>query len=208
MTVAEGVSAHGLVVRARHRRNPYDYALDDTAFAELLLAAGLRRAESVWRNHSTTGTPPRGVYPRASMAFVILDPTARKWETDADVVLAAITVGDDALRFLPNAAAKAAGHRHTGRDHGDAVLVDPHLLGSGSFRYGHSTQVRGLITAASSQSTDQDLYEAGLLATDLIEAITAAHRTWEDTLGAVNWLSPDGEPAHHRYHDMVAFFSE
>ncbi|RLK61430.1 hypothetical protein [Actinokineospora cianjurensis] len=205
MSLAEGVSADGLAVRARHRRNPYDYMLDGAAFAEVLLAVGLRRAESVWRNHNAADAAPHGRYPRASMAFVVLDPTARAWEPDEDVVLAAITVGDDGTRFLPNAAAKASGHRRTGRDHGDAVLVDPHLLGTGSFRYGHSTRVRGLIVAASSQSTDQDLYEAAGLAGDLIESITSLHRAWEARVGAVNWVSPDGQP-DPRHQAMVSFF--
>ncbi|MBM7776481.1 hypothetical protein JOD54_006685 [Actinokineospora baliensis] len=187
-------------VRARHRRNPYAYMLDDAGLTDLLVTAGRRRAESVWRNHNTDG--PRGRYPRSSMAFVVLDPTAPC--TDPNPVLAALTIGDEALPFLPNAAAKAIGHRHTGHNHGEAALIDPHLLGTGHFRYGHSANIRGLIVGASSQTPDQDLHEAATLGTDLVNALITAHRTWETTVGPGRWVG-DPDP---RYQTMVGFFTE
>ncbi|GAA3011837.1 hypothetical protein [Actinokineospora diospyrosa] len=202
MTTQDAVSPQGLAVRARHRRNPYTYMLDDTRFAEVLLAAGLRRAESIALGHGTDG--PRGRYPRPCMAFVILDPTAHAWEPDHEAVLAALTIGDGALPFLPNAAAKASGHRRTHRNHGEAALVDHHLLGTGNFRYGHSANVRGLIIGASSQTADQDLYEAAALATDLVEALLTHHRTWEHQVGAGRWIG-DPDP---RFQAMVDFFTD
>ncbi|GLW91630.1 hypothetical protein Aglo03_24460 [Actinokineospora globicatena] len=198
VTIREGASPQGLVVRVRHRRNPYDYMLDDATLADVLLTAGLRRAESVWDGHQA------GRYPRSSMAFVVLDPTAPRWERDDEAVLAALTIGDEALPFLPNAAAKAAGHRHTGHNHGQAALVDQHLLGSGHFRYGHSANVRGLIIGASAQTSDQDLYQAAALATDLVNALLEHHRTWENQVGSGRWI---GEP-NPRYQAMVDFFTD
>jgi len=140
------------------------------------------------------------------MGFVIMDPTAPAWLTDADAVLGVITVADEGSSFLANAAAKAAGHRRLGRNYGEAVLVDPHLCGEGNFRYGHSAEVRGLIVGASSQSTDQDLYEAGMLAGDLIAAIADVHRTWlEEADPVVDWFAAADAPAG-AYREMIDWF--
>ncbi|MBO1415622.1 hypothetical protein [Streptomyces sp. FH025] len=205
MTTRESVSEHGLTVRAQHRHNPYDHLFDDAAFAGLLLDLGLRRAASIWRNHTApVGAAPRDPYPRASMGFVLLDPTAGPWVPEAQSVMAVITVGEDAHRFLPRAAAKAAGHRRLGRNYGEAVLTDPHLCGSGGFRYGHSAGIRGQIVGASSQSTDQDLFEAGRLATELVDALASAQLAWEERTGPGDWYSPDDAP-HPVYREMVAF---
>ncbi|PPK64238.1 hypothetical protein V5P93_006147 [Actinokineospora auranticolor] len=204
MSVREAVSARGLAVRARHRRNPYRYLLDDARLADLLLDLGLRRAESIWRNHNDPDAA-RGPYPRDSMGFVLLDPTAQPWETHEEAVLAAITVGAEGHAYLANAAAKAAGHRRLGRNYGEAVLVDPHLCGTDAFRYGHSADVRGVIAGASSQSPDQDLVEAGLLAADFVDAITEHHRAWEATTGKGRWLNATDTPGPEAA-AMVAFF--
>ncbi|MFD0273091.1 hypothetical protein ACFVHB_04145 [Kitasatospora sp. NPDC127111] len=205
MTVRESVSAHGLPVRVQHRLNPYAYMLDDEGFAELLTELALRRAESIWRNHTAApADAPRGPYPRASMGFVLLDPTAPRWVPDERAVLAVVTVGEEGHRFLVNAAAKAAGHRRLGRNHGEAVLVDPHLCGSGAFRYGHSAEVRGQIVGASSQSPDQDLHEAGRLAADLVNAVAEHHLAWEERVGPGDWYAATDEP-HPTWPAMIAF---
>lgn len=72
--------------------------------------------------------------------------------------------------------------------------MDPHRCGSGNFRYGHSAEVRGLIAGSSSQSTDQDLFEARMLACDLIDALDARHRAWELETGPGEWFAPGDEP--------------
>ena len=205
--VLEMVSPDGLTVRAAHRRNPYSYAMSGEKLDALLVDVGLRRAASVWRNHTVDADrAPRGVYPRACMGFVIMDPTVPAWLTDTDAVLGVITVGDEGSSFLANAAAKAAGHRRLGRNYGEAVLVDPHLCGDGNFRYGHSAEVRGLIVGASSQSTDQDLYEAAALAGDLVAAIADAHRSWLEQAGpVVDWFAAADAPAE-AYREMIDWF--
>ncbi|WP_037801841.1 hypothetical protein [Streptomyces sp. NRRL F-5135] len=193
-------------VRAAVHRNPYAYMLSDAELTELLCALGRRRAESVLRNHTAApGKAPRGPYPRPAMGFVILDPTADAGAAPADAVLGALTVGERARRFLPNAAAKAAAHRRLGGNNGLSVHTDPHLLGTGAFRYGHSAEVRGLIVAASSQSPDQDLYEASRLAAELVEEIGARHRAYEWRQGETDWLSATGR-SPDTYHEMVAWF--
>ncbi|MER5353584.1 hypothetical protein ABT093_25010 [Kitasatospora sp. NPDC002551] len=208
MTTRESVSEHGLTVRAQHRYNPYHHLFDDAGFAGLLLDLGLRRAAGIWRNHTAAaGAAPRDPYPRASMGFVLLDPTAGPWVPDARSVMAVITVGEDAHRFLPKAAAKAAGHRRLGRNYGEAVLTDPHLCGAGGFRYGHSAEIRGQIVGASSQSTDQDLFEAGRLASELVDALGRAQLAWEERTGAGDWFSADDVP-DPAYREMVAFALE
>lgn len=202
----ETKSPDGLLVRVSHHHNPYSYLLDDNELDDVLLELGSRRAESIWRNHTASETSaPRGVYGRACMAFVMMDPTASPWVPDDQAVLAAVVIGDDGARFLPNAGAKAAGHRRLGRNYGEAVHVDPHLCGSGHFRYGHSAEVRGLIVGSSSQTTDQDLFEAGLLAADFVDAVAERHRVWEQRTGPGEWLSADGSPAPERL-DLVAWF--
>jgi hypothetical protein len=193
---AESVSPNGLTVRARHHHNPYTYLLSGSDLDSLLLDLGLRRAESIWRHHhASPAAAPRDPYPRLAMSFVLLDPTADVWVRHDESVLGAITIGDEGHRFLPNAAAKAAGHRRLGRNYGEAVHTDPHLCGAGAFRYGHSAEVRGLIVGASAQSPDQDLYEASLLAQDFIAALADRHATWESATGPTDWLSPDDTPA-------------
>ncbi|MFJ9409589.1 hypothetical protein [Streptomyces sp. NPDC101393] len=206
MNARETVSEHGLTVRAQHRRNPYDYLLDPEELDELLLGLGLRRAASIWRNHTADpSTAPRGTYGRAAMGFVLMDPTAGPWTPNEQAVLGAVTIGDDGHRFLPNAAAKAAGHRRLGRNYGEAVHVDPHLCGTAGFRYGHSAEVRGQIVGASSQTPDQDLFEAGQLAQDMVGAIAERHLAWEERTGEGDWLAADAAP-HQEYRDMVSFF--
>lgn len=207
MTIRETTSEHGLTVRVQHRRNPYDYLLDDAQLDELLLDLGLRRAASIWRNHiAAPAAAPRDSYPRASMGFVLMDPTVDCRQSDQESVLGVIAIGGAGHTFLTNAAAKAAGHRRLGHNYGEAVLVDPHLCGSGGFRYGHSAEVRGLIVGASSQTTDQDLYEAGRLAAEFVESITARHGAWEERTGPGDWLASDGRGGSD-YHEMVSFFT-
>ena len=202
----EALSPDGLSVRVAHRRNPYEYLMGAEQFDELLLELGLRRASSIWRNHTADARrAPRGVYERACMGFVLLDPTVGPWVPDVDAVLGVITVGEGAAAFLPNAAAKAAGHRRLGRNYGEAVLADPHLCGGGNFRYGHSAQVRGQIVGASSQYTDQDLYEAAALAADLVGAIAERHLAWEERVGPGEWLAHDDDPAPV-YREMIGWF--
>lgn len=199
---------NSLQVQAAVRRNPYEYMLDDAELTALLQTLGNRRAESILRNSTTApGEAPRGPYPRPAMGFVILDPTVDACVGQADAVLGALTIGSEARQFLPRAAAKASAHRRLGLNNGTAVHTDPHLLGNGAFRYGHSAEVRGLIVAASSQTPDQDLFEASRLATDLIEELTARHLAYEWEQGETDWLSPDGR-APVQYTEMVAWFPE
>ena len=204
--VSEAVSPDGLRVRVAHHHNPYRYLLQDAEFDALLLELGLPRAASIGHHHTVAPElAPRGAYGRACMAFVMMDPTADPWVPNDQAVLAALVVGEEGSAFLPNAAAKAGGHRRLGRNFGEAVLVDPHRCGDGHFRYGHSAEVRGVIVGSSSQTTDQDLFEAAGLATDFIDAIAERHRTWERRVGNGEWLSDEDEPAaQHR--SMVSWF--
>jgi hypothetical protein len=180
--------------------------LDDAELTSLLQSLGERRAESILRNSTTApGHAPRGPYPRPAMGFVILDPTADARVSQADAVLGAITIGSDARRFLPKAAAKASAHRRLGHNNGVAVHTDPHLLGTGAFRYGHSAEVRGLVVAASSQTPDQDLFEASRLATDLVEELAARHLAFEWEQGETDWLTSDGKTPVE-YTDMMAWY--
>ncbi|WP_231607978.1 hypothetical protein [Streptacidiphilus albus] len=182
--------------------------LNDAELTDILSKLGTRRAESILRNHTAApGKAPRGPYPRPAMGFVILDPTADVRVGHADAVLGAVTVGDHAGQFLPKAAAKAAAHRRLGHNNGTSLHTDPHLLGTGAFRYGHSAEVRGLIVAASSQTTDQDLYEASRLAAELVEEIAARHRDYEWSRGETDWLSPDDQPME-LHNQMVSWFPD
>jgi hypothetical protein len=173
---ARAVSPEGLKVQVAHRRNPYRYMLTDEQLEDILLSLALRRAGSIWENHTAADLAPRGQYPQPFMGFV-----------------------------LPNAAAKAGTHRRFGHNNGEAVLVDQHRLGTGGFRYGHSANVRGQIAAASAQNTDQDLFEAAQLAGDFVDVITERHLGWEKQHGPGEWLSADSEPADE-YREMVAWY--
>jgi hypothetical protein len=204
--VKRATSPEGLTVRVGLHHNPYGYLLSDDALDDLLLDLALRRAAGIWRNHTLADErAPRGRYGRACMAFVLMDPTAAAWVPDAQAVLAAVLVGDGADRFLPNAAAKAAGHRRLGRNYGEAVHVDPHLCGSGHFRHGHSAEVRGLIAGSSSQTTDQDLFEARMLAADFVQAIDERHRAWEQRTGPGEWATGNDAP-DPRHLSLVEWF--
>ncbi|MFF4413319.1 hypothetical protein ACFYY8_12375 [Streptosporangium sp. NPDC001559] len=180
--------------------------LGDDHLDELLLDLGLRRAASVWRNHVVApSAAPRGKYGQTSMGFVLMDPTVGPWVPNELAVLGAVAIGEDGHRFLPNAAAKAAGHRRLGRNYGEAVLVNPHLCGNASFRYGHSAEVRGQIVGASSQTPDQDLFEAAELAKEFVNAVIERHGAWEERVGPGVWHAEDDAP-HREYRDMVRFF--
>ncbi|MET9319095.1 hypothetical protein ABZX75_02700 [Streptomyces sp. NPDC003038] len=206
MTGVGTVSPEGLAVQVAHRHNPYAYMLTGEQLDVLLLDVGLRRAASIWLNHTTDEQhAPRGAYPRPLMGFVLMDATADPWIPHEEAVLGVIAIGDRGHACLPNAAAKAAAHRRLGRNNGEAVHVDPHLLGTGGFRYGHSAEVRGQIVGASSQSTDQDLYEAARLAADFVDAVNGRHHTWERQRGPGDWASPDDEPAL-AYRTMTDWF--
>jgi hypothetical protein len=202
----EATSRDGLAVRVVSPRNPYAYLFSHTDLVEFLLDLAQRRAESIWAGHHTAAKDaPRGTYERACMASVVLDPTAPPRAPNAQAVLAAITIGTGGARFLPNAAAKAAGHRRLGHNYGEAVHVDPHLCGDAAFRYGHSARVRGVIVGSSAQSTDQDLYEAAAFAHDFVAGFRAHHLRWERSAGAGEWMTvpdhPGPEPA-----EMVGFY--
>ncbi|MDJ0465863.1 hypothetical protein [Streptomyces sp. H27-C3] len=182
--------------------------LNDTELTVLLRDLGRRRAQNILRNFTAApGEAPRGPYPRPAMGFVILDPTVDARVGHADAVLGAITIGRQARQFLPKAAAKAAAHRRLGHNNGVSVHTDPHLLGSGAFRYGHSAEVRGLVVAASSQATDQDLFEASRLATELVEELTTQHIAYEWQHGERDWLSPDDRPLA-LYNEMITWFPD
>ncbi|MCX5192662.1 hypothetical protein OOK31_01935 [Streptomyces sp. NBC_00249] len=201
------ISPEGLEVQVAHRRNPYAYMLTGAELDALLLEVALRRAGSVWRHHTADERDaPRGAYPRPAMGFVLLDATAGPWTPNEEAVLGVIALGDGGHAFLPNAAAKAGAHRRLGRNNGEAVHVDPHLLGTGGFRYGHSAEVRGQIVGASSQGTDQDLYEAALLAGEFVDAVNSRHRAWEQRVGPGDWASPDERPAPE-YRAMTDWFT-
>ncbi|WP_105971128.1 hypothetical protein [Streptomyces geranii] len=204
--VKETVSPEGLRVRVGHHHNPYGYLLGDDELDALLLDLGLRRAASIRAGHEAVGdSAPRGVYGRPCMAFVLMDPTAGPWVSNEQAVMAAVVVGDDGARFLPNAAAKAGGHRRLGRNYGEAVLVDTHLCGTGHFRYGHSAEVRGVVVGSSAQTTDQDLFEAGALAKDFVDAITERHLVWQVKTGPGEWLGSEDVPGdEHRA--LVSWF--
>lgn len=202
---AETVSPDGLEVRVAHRVNPYRYMLGDSQLDDILLRLGLRRAASIWENHAGPAPAPRGPYPNPFMGFVLMDATAAGWTPNEHAVLAAVTIGDRGHEFLANAAAKAGAHRRCGHNNGESVLIDPHRLASGGFRYGHSASVRGQIAAASGQNTDQDLFEAAQLAIDFVDTITEHHLRWEKTNGPGEWLRSDGRPADE-YRKMVAWF--
>ncbi|MFE7117870.1 hypothetical protein ACFU99_20880 [Streptomyces sp. NPDC057654] len=206
MTGAAAVSPDGLKVQVAHRHNPYSYVLDDAGLDAVLLEVGLLRAASIQRQHTADDADaPRGRYPRAAMGFVLMDATAGPWTPNEEAVLGVVTVGDGGHAFLPNAAAKAGAHRRLGRNNGEAVHVDPHLLGAGGFRYGHSAQVRGQIVGASGQSTDQDLYEAARLAADFVSAVNTRHAQWEQSNATGIWTAPDDGPASE-YRAMTDWF--
>ncbi|MER6959901.1 hypothetical protein [Streptomyces sp. NPDC000618] len=193
-------------VRVGHHHNPYRYLLADDELDALLLDLGLRRAASIWAGHEAAAeSASRGVYGRPCMAFVLMDPTAETWVPDERAVMAVVVVGDEGARFLPNAAAKAAGHRRLGRNYGEAVLVDTHLCGTGHFRHGHSAEVRGLIVGSSAQTTDQDLFEAGALATDFVDAITERHHIWQVKTGPGDWLNSEDVPGEEQ-RALVSWF--
>ena len=65
--------------------------------------------------------------------------------------------------------------------------------------------MRGLIVGSSSQTTDQDLFEAGALATDFVHAITERHLAWQERTGPGEWLSIDDKPANE-HNSLVSWY--
>ncbi len=190
-------SPSGLNVRVVVRRHPYGHLLDAEAFAQLLWELGAHRAESIRAHHALDAAEaPRGVYPRDCLAMIVMDPTVGPWVDNVDAVMAAIVIGEGDY-FLPNAAAKAGGHRRVGYDYGEAYITDPHLVAHGGFRHGHSARIRGVVVGASALNPDQDLYESAQLAAQFVARIGDLHDDWTQRAGFGEWLSegdvPDAE---------------
>jgi hypothetical protein len=169
--------------------NPYSRSIPDTDFTAIIRAAAEARAEDIERGSR------RGEYPRESMSFVILDPTAPSWKPSRDAVLALIVIGPDGISFLPNAAAKAIEHRDHGTDCGVLVYAQNHRLTDGDFRFGFSVCLEGLYVGGSGLSEIQDRYEATVLAADINYRITAARERWAEKHADGYWFGDQHRPS-------------
>ncbi|MEU6234000.1 hypothetical protein [Kitasatospora sp. NPDC047058] len=138
------------------------------------------------------------------MGFVLPDPTAARWVPDEQAVLAVVTVGEDGHRFLVNAAAKAAGHRRLGRNHGEASWSTPTCAAAARSATGTPPRSAARSSGRAPSPPDQDLHEAGRLAADLVNAVAEHHLAWEERVGPGDWYATTDEP-HPSWRAMVAF---
>lgn len=174
--------------------NPYARSIPDSEFTGLIRTAAEARAEDIERGSRT------GEYPRASMSFVVLDPTAPAWKPSDDAVLALIVIGPDGMSFLPNAAAKAIEHRDHGTDCGVLVYAQNHRLADGDFRFGFSVCLEGMYVGGSGLSEIQDRYQATMLAADINYRINAAREKWAASHTGGYWFGDEHEPAGRYAH--------
>jgi hypothetical protein len=169
--------------------NPYVRSIPDSEFVTIIRAAAEARAEDIERRSQN------GEYTRASMSFVILDPTAPSWKPSEDAVLAMIIIGPDGRDFLPNAAAKAIEHRDHSADCGVLVYAQSHRLADGDFRFGFSACVEGTYVGGSGLSEIQDRYQATVLAADINYRIAEARQKWAEKNTDGYWFGNQHEPA-------------
>jgi hypothetical protein len=169
--------------------NPYVTSIPDAELLELIHAVGRARAEDIERGSSS------GEYPRESMGFVVLDPTAPSWKPSEEAVLALIVIGAEGMDFLPNAAAKAIEHRDHAADCGVLVYAQNHRLADGDFRFGFSVCIEGTYVGGSGLSEIQDRYQATLLAADINYRIIAARHRWAERHTEGYWFGDPYEPA-------------
>jgi hypothetical protein len=169
--------------------NPYASSIPNPEFYEIIRSAAEARAEDIERGRWV------GEYTRASMSFVVLDPTAPSWKPSEDALLALIVIGTDGMSFLPNAAAKAIEHRDHGADCGVLVYAQNHRLADGDFRFGYSACLEGMYVGGSGLTEIQDRYQATVLAADINYRITAARQKWAEIHTDGYWFGDEHEPA-------------
>jgi hypothetical protein len=177
-------------------RNPWGETISDDELYELICEAAVKRADSIAREFDNAE------YPRDSMGFIILDPTAPMSRPSEDCVLAIITIGPNGADFVPNAAAKAFEHRDSGVECGVLVYTQPHRLADGDFRYGFSVCVDGTYVGGSGLSEVQDRREGTKLAADFNYGVGAARKLWTDAVGSGHWFDAEDQPSR-RYHSVM-----
>jgi hypothetical protein len=192
-------------VRLYH--NPWSQILDDGVVLQTLQTAAVGAAETL------TQMIGRGEVEddRDSYAAVLVDPTnQRSRQNEAtDVIFAAILIGPNALKYLPNAVAKADAHDRHCVPNGLLVEQASYCLGDGDFAYGNSAawppyvsdEEEGLtelaIAGGSGLSVEQDGEMAFMLLDDVMPRIRMLRDTWiaeQRSAGSHGWYNRQNEP--------------
>jgi hypothetical protein len=193
-------------VSVRLFQNPWKQMLPNEVLITVLTTAATEASERLAQMIDVGEVSPM----RDSFGCVILDPTHQRWQqTPVQRTLAAVLIGPDAERFLPNALAKADAHDRHGLPNSGFFGNALFCLGDGDFTYGHSAEydvvnprdgllVEGVaIAGGSGLSEDQD-HELALMI--LSEAMGTVHdyiSTWRDqqrAIGRGRWFNESDVP--------------
>jgi len=178
-------------------RNPWEHTVPNEALRAILENIAMKRVDHIADQYQN------GHYSRSSLALVILDPTAPLWRPSSETLLAAILIGPDAERFLPNAIAKAVEHRDKGILAGYGAYVDMTQTEDGDFTYGYSTQVDDTIGGASGESEIQDACEAGYALVSFNYHIRSFRIAWRKANPDKRWFCNEDLP-RTLYTEMAA----
>jgi hypothetical protein len=192
-------------VRLYH--NPWSETLDDGVVLQILQTAGVNAAERL------TCMIEGGVIEdgRDSYAVALVDPTNQRFRQNwaTDVIYAAILIGPSALKYLPNAVAKADAHDRHCIPNGLLVEQASYCLGDGDFAYGNSAawppyvsdEDEGLtelaIAGGSGLSVEQDGGMAYMLLDDVMPRIREIRDSWiaeQRSAGSHGWYNRQNEP--------------
>ncbi|MFZ1812796.1 MAG: hypothetical protein WAU02_04785 [Candidatus Saccharimonadales bacterium] len=197
-------------VRLYH--NPWSETVPDDVLLGLLLSAAVE-ADKVLIDMIARGEVEAGC---ESYAYVILDPTKpRDQITPVDRVMAAVLLGPDAERYLPNALAKADAHDRHGIPNGLLVKGANWALGNGDFAWGNSVcgvvvDPDGLggndviydvgVAAGSGLSVEQDAEFAYRISDHFLGRVHDARELWLEKHrrnGSRRWFNTADEPPAH-----------
>jgi hypothetical protein len=130
--------------------NPWQQSVPDGVFLQQLQTAA--HEVCVWGQNSDSASD---IDTSKSYATVLLDPTNRFCTNPLQRVMAAVLFGSDAVKYLPNAAAKADFRDRNG-DPVHYLEVANFAFGDDDFAYGGSAVYEGAVAAGSGLSEKQD----------------------------------------------------
>lgn len=126
-----------LDVSVRLYRNPWSASVDRGAVLGFLMTAATNGAMSLERMIGEGEIPDEN----NSFGAVFLDPTRPSGADPRDLLMAAILIGENGGKFLPNALAKACAHSRLGMCNGVAVREANYCLADGDFAWGDSAEL-------------------------------------------------------------------
>ena len=165
-------------VSLKSEANPWSERLDDGVVLMYLTTASTKAEQLIqrWIDDDVVDDGEEAVF-----AMVILDPTRPRGQlTISERIVAYVLFGDpeEAMKCLPNAAAKADATDRHGVPNGKLVAEESYTLGNGDFAWGNAAMYGEAIAAGSGLSQEQDEAVALLVLTHVMDAVHGATQQW------------------------------